>query len=63
MRLPSFRVRPLMVDVGIAALLVWGAMMGSRSDGSRSRARMYGGPDPPAPGAEFTSPENQDDPK
>jgi len=31
MRLPRFRVRTLMIAVGVAALLVWGAMMGARS--------------------------------
>jgi hypothetical protein len=31
MRLPSFRVRTLMVMVVVVALLVWGSMMGSRS--------------------------------
>ena len=31
MRLPRFRVRTLMVVVGVVALLVRGAMMGSRS--------------------------------
>ena len=31
MRLPRFRVRTLMLGVGVLALLVWGAMMGTRS--------------------------------
>jgi hypothetical protein len=31
MRLPHFRVRTLMLAVGVVALLVWGAMMGTRS--------------------------------
>jgi hypothetical protein len=31
MRLARFRVRTLMLAVGVVALLVWGAMMGTRS--------------------------------
>jgi hypothetical protein len=31
MRLPRFRVRTVMIAVGVVALLVWGAMMGTRS--------------------------------
>ena len=31
MRLPHFRVRTLMVAVGVVALLTWGAMMGFSS--------------------------------
>ncbi len=29
MRLPRFRVRTLMIAVGVVALLIWGAMMAS----------------------------------
>jgi hypothetical protein len=43
MRLPSFRVRTLMTMVVVAALLVWGSMMGSRSYDYYGRARMYAG--------------------
>jgi hypothetical protein len=42
MRLPRFRVRTLMVAVVVVALLVWGAMMGSRSYDYYRRARVYG---------------------
>ncbi|MDB5353421.1 MAG: hypothetical protein JWN86_4668 [Planctomycetota bacterium] len=42
MRLPRFRVRTLMVAVGVAALLVWGAMMGARSYVYARHARAYG---------------------
>jgi hypothetical protein len=42
MRLPRFRVRTLMVVVGVVALLVWGAMMGLRSYDYYRRARFYG---------------------
>ena len=31
MRLPRFRVRTLMIVVGVVALLIWGAMLASRS--------------------------------
>ena len=31
MRLPRFRVRTLMIAVGVVALLIWGAMMASQS--------------------------------
>ena len=31
MRLPRFRVRTLMIVVGVVALLSWGAMLASRS--------------------------------
>jgi hypothetical protein len=41
MRLPSFRVRTLMVMVGVVALLVWGSMMGSRSYDYYGRATKY----------------------
>ena len=41
MRLPSFRVRTLMVMVVAVALLVWGSMMGSRSYEYYGRARMF----------------------
>ena len=37
-----FRVSTLMVAVGVVALLVWGAMMGSRSYGYYGRATEYG---------------------
>ncbi len=42
MRLPHFRVRTLMVVVGVAALLIWGAMMGSQSYDYLRRASEYG---------------------
>ena len=42
MRRPRFRVRTLMVAVGVVALLVWGARMGSRSYDYYGRAREYG---------------------
>src|SRR5262249_14849430 len=42
MRPPRFRVRTLMVVVGVVASLVWGAMMGSRSYDYSRRAREYG---------------------
>jgi hypothetical protein len=42
MRLPRFRVRTLMIAVSVAALLVWGAMMGTRSYDYYRRAREYG---------------------
>jgi hypothetical protein len=41
MRLPRFRVRTLMIAVGVVALLVWGAMMGIRSYDYYLRARRY----------------------
>ena len=42
MRTLRFRVRTLMAAVGVVALLIWGAMMGSRSYDSRRRTREYG---------------------
>jgi hypothetical protein len=42
MRLPHFRVRTLMIAVGVVALLIWGAMMASQSYDYYSRAREYG---------------------
>ena len=42
MRLPSFRVRTLMVVVGVVALLIWGGMLGSQSYDYYRRAREYG---------------------
>src|SRR5947199_6341571 len=42
MRLPRFRVRTLMGVVVVVALLLWGAMMGSRSYDHSRRARIYG---------------------
>lgn len=42
MRLPSFRLRTLMIAVGVVALLIWGAMMASRSYGYFRLAREYG---------------------
>jgi hypothetical protein len=42
MRLPRFRVRTLMLAVGVVALLVWGAMMGTRSYDYYRRARLFG---------------------
>ena len=41
MRLPRFRVRTLMFAVGVVALLVWGAMMGTRSYVYYSRVKYY----------------------
>jgi hypothetical protein len=41
MRLPRFRVRTLMLAVGVVALLLWGAMMGTRSYVYYRRARFY----------------------
>ncbi len=41
MRLPRFRVRTLMVVVGVVALLLWGGMMGSRSYRYVELARQY----------------------
>jgi hypothetical protein len=41
MRLPRFRVRTLMVAVGLVASLIWGAMMGARSYSFGIRARIY----------------------
>jgi hypothetical protein len=41
MRLPRFRVRTLMLAVGVVALLVWGAMMGTRSYDYYRLARFY----------------------
>jgi hypothetical protein len=42
MRLPRFRVRTLMIVVGVVALLIWGAMLASRSYDFYRRAREYG---------------------
>ena len=42
MRMPRFRVRTLMLAVGVVALLVWGAMMGTRSYDYYRRARIFG---------------------
>ena len=42
MRLPHFRVRTLMIAVGVVALLIWGAMMASQSYDYYRRAREYG---------------------
>jgi hypothetical protein len=42
MRLPRFRVRTQMVIVALVALLIWGAMMGSRSYDYYRRAAEYG---------------------
>jgi hypothetical protein len=42
MRLLRFHVRTLLIAVGVAALLVWGAMMGVRSYDYARRAREYG---------------------
>ena len=42
MRLPRFRVRTLMIAVGVVALLVWGAIMGTRSYVYYRFARTYG---------------------
>jgi len=41
MRLPRFRVRTLMVLVGVVALLIWGTMMGVRSFNYYWLARTY----------------------
>jgi hypothetical protein len=42
MRSPHFRVRTLMLAVGVVAFLIWGAMMASRSFVYYQRAREYG---------------------
>lgn len=42
MRLPRFRVRALMIAVGVMALLTWGAMMGTRWYIHYRLAREYG---------------------
>jgi hypothetical protein len=42
MRLPHFRVRTLMLAVGIVALLIWGAMMATRTYVYYRLAREYG---------------------
>jgi hypothetical protein len=42
MRRPNFRVRTLMLAVAVLALLVWGAMMGTRSFIYYRLAREYG---------------------
>ena len=42
MRLPRFRVRTLMIAVGVVALLIWGAMMASQSYDYYRRASKYG---------------------
>ncbi len=41
MRLPRFHVRTLMIAVGVVALLVWGAMLGTRSYDDYLRVRRY----------------------
>ena len=41
MRLPRFRVRTLMIAVSVVALVVWGAMMGTRPYDYYGRARRY----------------------
>ena len=41
MRTMQLRVRTLMLAVGVVALLVWGAMMGSRSYDYYRRAKFY----------------------
>jgi hypothetical protein len=41
MRLPDFRVRTLMVVVGVVALLIWGARMGAQSYDYYRRASHY----------------------
>ncbi len=42
MRLPRFRVRTLMIAVAVTALLIWGAMMGTRWYIHYRLAREYG---------------------
>jgi hypothetical protein len=42
MRLPRFRVRTLMLAVGVVALLIWGAMLGTRSYVYYRLAMTYG---------------------
>jgi hypothetical protein len=42
MRLPRFRVRTLMLAVGVVALLIWGAMLGTRSYVYYRLATTYG---------------------
>jgi hypothetical protein len=42
MRLPRFRVRTLMIAVGVVALLIWSAMMSTRSYFYYMRAKIYG---------------------
>jgi hypothetical protein len=42
MRLSHFRIRTLMLAVGVVALLVWGAMMGSQAYDYYRRAWDYG---------------------
>jgi hypothetical protein len=42
MRLPHFRVRTLMLAVGVVALLIWGGMTGTRSYVYYTLAREYG---------------------
>jgi hypothetical protein len=42
MRLPRFRVRTLMIAVGVVALFIWGAMMASQSYDYYRLARKYG---------------------
>ncbi len=41
MRLPHFRIRTLMLVVGVVALLIWATMMGTRSYNYYRRAREY----------------------
>jgi hypothetical protein len=42
MRLPHFRVRTLMLAIALLALLVWGALMGTRAYDYGRLAREYG---------------------
>ena len=42
MRLPSYRVRTLMIAVGVVALLIWSAIMAFHSYDYYRRAREYG---------------------
>ena len=42
MRFPRFSVRTLMIAVSVVALLIWGAMMGTRSYHYYQLAREYG---------------------
>jgi hypothetical protein len=42
MRLPSFRVRTLMLTVGVVGMLLWGGMMGTRAYVYFRLAREYG---------------------
>ncbi len=42
MRLPSFRVRTLMLTVGVVGMLIWGGMIGTRTYVYFRLAREYG---------------------